>query len=374
MPRSWGRLVPSAGLPAARARAVQLRENNQQRAPSSTPPFGVYAEMEVLNSDFTDRQFPADGAGNLYRAIGKGNLDYLEDPRLYEGWEYYEKLTNGAEYDWTDLIELTRVLNLTPAEAWFESLGRVADIREWVTLFRRQHRAGQHRDESRHRRQATTPAGITDPRFRLVIHDLDSVLGVYGGLDAPLLRATNNPAIRHFLAAARGCPALFRRTSPVGGSRSRPEAVADLMRQFLGDFAPPEAIRAMQDAYQARAAFIRAQIPELLEVNVSLPVVEGVQVSDNAVMALTGQADLTRARAVRVSGAPADWDALSGQWTLNSLALLPEWIGCWCRASTRPARSWVGGQAGVASWRAARSSSWQPAADTLWTAAEGMPR
>lgn len=70
-------LARKAGLPAARARAVQLRENNQQRAPASFSPFGVYAELEVLNSDFAARQFPLDDAGNLYQAIGGGNLDYL---------------------------------------------------------------------------------------------------------------------------------------------------------------------------------------------------------------------------------------------------------------------------------------------------------
>jgi hypothetical protein len=318
-------LARRAGLPAARARAVQLRENNVQKAPAAYPPFGVYAEVEVLNGDFAERQFPADGAGNLYQAIGMGNLDYLADPALYRDPRYYEKRSNTAEDDWSDLVELTRVLNTTPPETWLPALERVADVGEWITFFAANTvlangetalGTGGPGDYYLYR-------GVNDPRFRLVIHDLDSVLGVSAGVNQPLWRATNNPAIHRFLTDPAIAPRYLAEVRRLMDEVLTPGHVEDLIEQFLGDFVPAATRRAMLEAYRARLAFLRDQMPAGLSVAAELPEVEGVQVLSNAVINLRGRADPTRTVAVRISGRSAAWNPLTGDWQVEDLPLLP---------------------------------------------------
>jgi hypothetical protein len=284
-------LSRKAGLPAARARAVQLRENNRQRAPVGISPFGVYAELEVLNGDFAARQFPLDDAGNLYQAIGGGNLDYLGDlPGPYRDPTAYEKRTNTAEDDWSDLIELTSVLNRTPVETWFPELSRVAEIPEWITYFAVNTviantetglGTGGPGDYALYR-------GMSDERFRLLIHDLDSVLGVSGGLDRPLLRATNNPAIHRFLTAPEITPAYFAELGWMIEGPLAPAEVDAQVDQLLGDFVPSSTRQQLKAAYRTRVAFIRSQLPTGLAVSTALPLTEGIQVATNAVVRCPG--------------------------------------------------------------------------------------
>jgi len=367
-------LARRAGLPAARARAVQLRENNVQKAPAAYPPFGVYAEVEVLNSDFAERQFPTDGAGNVYQAIGKGNLDYLDDPALYRQPEYYEKRSNTAEDDWSDLIELTRVLNRTPPERWLAALERVADVAEWVTYFAVNTvlanaetglGTGGPGDYFLYR-------GVSDPRFRLLIHDLDSVLGTAAGVNQPLWRATNNPAIHRFLTDPAIAPRYLAEVRRLMDEALSPEQVGALIEQWLGDFVPAATRRAMLEAYRARVAFIKAQLPLDLSLTADLPEVEGLQVTSNAVVTLRGVADPARTVAVRVSGQPAAWDPLTGAWRVEDFALLPGVNRLLVQAldtaggvvSETVARVW---RRGVAYQAVAGLLS----GDTTWTAAAG---
>ncbi len=318
-------LARRAGLPAARARAVQLRENNAQKAPAAYTPFGVYAEVEVLNSDFADRQFPGDGAGNLYQAIGKGNLDYLDDPALYRHPEYYEKRSNLAEDDWTDLIELTRVLNTTPPDAWEAELRRVADVDQWITYFAVNTvlanaesglGTGGPGDYYLYR-------GVRDPRFRLILHDLDSVLGVNAGVEQPLWRATNNPAIHKFLTAPGIAPRYLAEVRRLIERDLHPDRVGEWLEQFLGDFVPLATRRAMLNAYRARVNFLSASMPTGLSAQTELSAVGEVRVTTNATCSLSGMADPAVTRAVRVSGVPAAWDPLTGAWRAEAQPLTP---------------------------------------------------
>jgi len=58
-----------AGMPAAEATAVLTHVNGLNRTDSTNPYFDTYAHMEVIDSDFADKHFPNDDAGNVYRVI-----------------------------------------------------------------------------------------------------------------------------------------------------------------------------------------------------------------------------------------------------------------------------------------------------------------
>jgi len=76
-----------AGMPAAEATAVLTRVNGLNRTDSTNPYFDTYAHMEVIDGDFTDKHFPDDDAGNVYRVIDpdkQADLTYVvTDPASY---------------------------------------------------------------------------------------------------------------------------------------------------------------------------------------------------------------------------------------------------------------------------------------------------
>jgi hypothetical protein len=168
-----------AGLPASKARLVQVRENNAQLAGTNAPPYGCYAELQVQNSDFARRQFPLDSSGNLYHGNPDGDLSYKGPASdAYRRPEAYTKETNVSEDDWSDLIELTRVLNVVPEADYSREVRRVANLEEWVryfavnTLLGNQETGlgtGGPNDYALYR-------GQVDPRFQLLIYDLDSTI------------------------------------------------------------------------------------------------------------------------------------------------------------------------------------------------------
>lgn len=319
-------LARRAGLPAAKVRAVQLRQNNRQLASTNVSPFGVYAQVEVLNSEFARSQFPLDSSGNLYHAIGGGNLDYLgELPESYREPTRYRKRNNTAEDDWTDLIRLTRVLNTTSPDRWYAELQQVADVSEWVSYFA----VNTVLANAESGLGTGGPGdyalydGVADPRFRLLIYDLDSVLGVEGGVETPLLRATNNPAIRRFLTAPEVAPQYYRELNRLVDGPLRSDAVNALIDELLGDWVPPGAIQFLKDSHVSRIAFIRSHIPAGLTVATTQSSYLWQWVSSNGVANVYGQANPEVTRQVLVNGQPAVWDPLTGGWSAYATNLLP---------------------------------------------------
>ncbi len=100
---------------------------------------GVYQRLEAIDEDFLSREFPGDDDGNLYRPVdtgsGSGNLDYLGEDNLDRYQARYIKASNTDANDYTDLIELTRVLNETPAADYVQAVEALLDVEEWVRYF-----------------------------------------------------------------------------------------------------------------------------------------------------------------------------------------------------------------------------------------------
>ena len=80
---------------------------------------GFYVQVEQVDKDFLDENFPDDN-GNLYKAMGGGaTLEYRGDDKLFYRDEYTLE-TNEELDDWTGLITMIDNLNNSPAEQFIE--------------------------------------------------------------------------------------------------------------------------------------------------------------------------------------------------------------------------------------------------------------
>jgi hypothetical protein len=314
------------GLPGTEARLVQVRENDQQLATNDGPPFGSYAHVEALDSVYIRRQFSLDPSGNLYHPLGNANLDYLgEDPAAYSAPGYYVKDTNTRQADWTDIVELTRVLNTTPAETYGSEVRRVADADGWVRYFALNTLLGNMETSlgAGGPGDYTLYRGVNDRRFRLMLHDLDSLLGLFGGVEAPLFRATNNPAVRRFLTSPDFAPLYYADLLHLMDTLFLPENIHPIMDQFLGGYVPGSALQAMKNFVVARNNFVRSRIPLAFGVTTNLPVLNTYWVATNATLALQGSANAVHTRRVLVNGREATWSPWQGTWEVKEVPLLP---------------------------------------------------
>ena len=317
-------LFRKAGVPGANVRAVQVRENNTQKAGPIAPQFSAYAEVEVLDNQFAETHFPLDPKGNLYRADGE--LTYLgEDQNLYKGQGFYHKMSNLSEADWSDVVELTRVLTTTPDELFTQEVNRVVNVREWMrylavdTLISDQETSiatGGKGDYALHR-------GIADPRFVLIPYDLDSVMGAFGGVTTSILRATNNPAINRMLKWPDFASIYYGELRRLSDTVFAPEQINPLIEQILETYVTPESIANIQNFAAARRAFVLSQIPSGFTVATELPSASGYLLEIDSQTSLAGTADAATTGRILVNGLEASWNVLEGRWSIQSVPLLP---------------------------------------------------
>ncbi|MEY2408611.1 MAG: hypothetical protein QOF48_1281 [Verrucomicrobiota bacterium] len=172
-------IAKKGGLAGADSRAAQVRVNNVNRATSGTGMLGSYALNEELGSEWAAQHFPQDSAGNVYRAA--------RDIAPYE-WAYrgplvnsyintYFKSDNSSAYDWSDLIQLHRIVGTNDLFTT-ANVRQVANIEEWCRYYaimalygntETSPNGGYNDDYFMYR-------GVNDPRFMLMYYDNDSIL------------------------------------------------------------------------------------------------------------------------------------------------------------------------------------------------------
>jgi len=119
-------LAATAGLAAPRSNFAALYVNDEY--------WGLYILGEIVNGDFLKNHFAkGDDGGNLYKASDPGaNLAYLgDDPASYQ--RFFSKESNEDANDWTDLIELARVFDQTPAAELPAKLESLIDVDSFLT-------------------------------------------------------------------------------------------------------------------------------------------------------------------------------------------------------------------------------------------------
>ncbi|MHB8521724.1 MAG: lamin tail domain-containing protein [Limisphaerales bacterium] len=339
---SW--TFQAGGFPVQDSRAVQVRVNGADLsgvAPSIT--FGSYALNEVLNSEYAHHHFPLDPGGNIYKCFRtdspgfacdnnpppyqEADLSYLGvNPDLYR--VVYFKHTNAEADDWSDLIELTRVLTQTPDALYTQEVRRVVDVDEWMnyfainTLLDNNETAlcnGIGDDFALYR-------GNVDTRFQVLPYDLDTLFGegsTPGVVNHDLFRAAKIPAINRFLKWPEFAPIYYRQLKRLIDGPFADVRMNRLLDESLGDYVPGITLSRMKTFLSARSAYVRSQIPLTLAVTSTLPVVNGYFRTTSATVSLSGQANVIDARAVLVNGANANWTAWQGTWSAAGVPLHP---------------------------------------------------
>ncbi len=311
-----------AGLPSSTATPVQVRVNGNDLLGSP------YAAIEVPDGDFADRQFPGDGAGNVYKSLRQGgnhgDLRYEgQDADQYR--DTYFKLSNEEQDDWTDLIHLTEVLNNAPEETYFEDVSRVIDVQQWMRFLALQallsnNETGLYRgygdDFAMYR-------GVDDPRFVLLPHDLDSLLGTGGGsTSANIFTYRNVDGLTRLMNHPDFIPLYYGALLETIETFFNSEVLGPLFDQVLGSWASTGRITAMKNFVAARVGRVLSQIPQKFTARTTLPLVDGYRRTNVSAAALTGNAHGADTRSVLVNGTSVTFNGATSQWT-SGLEVVP---------------------------------------------------
>ncbi len=313
-------LFQLAGLVAPRATPVYMFSNNTNLNNGST-----YAQIEPLGSEFISRHFPLDDDGNLYKGRrpdesppggqGAGLVYFGEDPAPYVS---YSKLTNEEDADWSDVIQLTNILNNAPAESYIEQIGSVINIDQWLrhmvmhalvsnTEFGLLTGDRLGDDYAMYR-------GVNDTRFQFVPHDLDSL---FSQASRTLVPAANVPALNRMLVH----PVLRQRyfdvmLELVDDVLESPES-REVVRNALAPMNDPAATQSVLNFMTARAQFVKNSLQPGIQVQTALPQTNGRIETKETGLGLWGTVDY-RANSILVNGTPAFLNTSNGQWELGS--------------------------------------------------------
>jgi len=317
-----------AGLPAADATAVQVRVNGQNLAESGVRMYGSYAALEVLDSDWAEHHFPEDGNGNLYRCGEYTNgreadLDYEgEDPNAYR--DAYFKKTNEADDDWSDLIQLTYVLDNAPDDNFVEQVGQVLHLQQWLRYLAVDSLLGNLEGGLNYTGRGDDYAlyrGLEDPRFMLVPHDLDTLMG-QGGRTPDPDRSILDPyrgvaGLERMLSRPDTVPMYYRQFLDLIDTVFAPENFDPFLDRLLGDWVPSSRVDDMKQFMAERIPYVLAPIPQEFAIQCDLPLSGEYYYTTADIITLDGAADATKTRSVLVNGRPADWDGVTGRWSLG---------------------------------------------------------
>ena len=260
-----------AGLPAAQARAVQLRFNGSNESRSDAQMYGSYAHVEVLDNEWAADHFPLDDDGNAYSKRRGGGFD-CDERLIYLGDQIqsyincaYDKESNSGENDWSDLMAMLFAVDdaTTPDVEYVQAMERNANVQLWLRYF------AVHYLMNYNETALGTVAnddynlyrGVIDPRFMLLPHDFDSIFGTAGNAANSIFLATETDNVDRFLFHPEFEPRYYEEFRFQLANAFAAENVESLMDQVLGDWVPAGALQSMKDNAAGRRNSALSQLP-----------------------------------------------------------------------------------------------------------------
>jgi hypothetical protein len=304
-------LMVRAGVPTQESAIAKVRLNGVDLAQTGSRMFGRYARLEGRGGPWAENHYPDDPDGNFYRLddhdtggadppgdLGSGEFRYEgTDPGAYS--DTFIKETNKEENDYSDLINLARVASAPvtggsaaqPAisdAAYPAALAAVLDIDEAFRFFAADALIGNREGGLQDGRgdDASLYAGVIDPRFRFIPHDLDTVFDIgdvtggvtrnifgFDGSNAPgtgvlgLARLFNHPQLapRYYAALLNALDTWFNNAT-----------IDPIIDQIMEGWVPPtdgvaqnRSINDIKAYVGARRANVLAQIPQTYSATVT---------------------------------------------------------------------------------------------------------
>ena len=334
----------AAGLPVYESKAVQVRLNGLNHAAPENASlahpfehhFGIYVHNQPINGDYAKEHYPLDSGGNLYRMTGRGTAwDYFPDSsdpgRDYRsvGWE---KENNKAANDWSDLQRFLQIMSTSPGD--LPQVESVMDLDSWLRnlavgtiLTNAENSIFTGRDDD-----YALYCG-SNGRFKLIPHDLDTILG--SGDDTAIDINRLPFTILDFVERGESFsqleplfrnPEVLQRYYKILSDLLRgpfAEGPAELLIDEALTWTPPSIAESAKQFLAARRANILSRIHRPLEATTNLSTTGGLPTSPDGSADLTGTCDVTRAVSVSVNGVAVTLDHATGSWQHSVSGLHP---------------------------------------------------
>ena len=393
-------LASRAGIAGQWSTPVQVRVNNVDLATSGNTDgmYGSYSYVEVEDKNLVGNHFPTDAKGNYYRGTDGGhnaNLAFIDNnPASY--YVKYPKQTNKEVNDYTDLINLTRALSApstgTNAAAYAAGINANLDVKEWMRYFAFNILVGNFETSlgTGYGDDFALYRGINDTHFKLVAHDLDSILTLGDPTDSPpppavnqsIFRATAVATIKTLMQFPDFAQIYFQQLKDLAENVFTPAEMNRVLHHALDGYVPKANVDAAANQAAARGVAVLAQIPMTLAVTSTPAAVNGYPQASNAAtlnaMVLGGSANALVTKSVLVNGKPAAYTAYQGAWTITNAGNTLGLQGGLNRVIVREldGNSKEVGRTFVDVWYSAPvgTSVAALAGNTIWTAANGPYR
>ncbi|MBN2181939.1 MAG: lamin tail domain-containing protein [Sedimentisphaerales bacterium] len=349
-------LFQLAGLPAANATAIQVRVNGENLALSDyDTTYGSYVHMEVYDSDWAANHFPDDDKGNLYRCtyviLPNGSriyadLDYKEkrgeipNPDDYRG--NYPKRTNASQDDYSDLFYLIDKLNNPdiPDDDFVSEVATAIDVEKWLRFIVVDSLLGNKEgglatgsgdDFAMYR-------GIEDPRFLLMPHDLDTILGHSYEPDRNIFTYDDVDGLDRLLHHPDIIKLYYQQYEELTKTVFAPENIFTVIDELLGDWVPDSEIsgnHGIQEflvnridsilSYGQQNSDDNPQIPQQFSIECDLTFSNGFYLAESNLVnsgTIYGTANAINTCSVTVNSLPANWSQKNGTWSNKENILL----------------------------------------------------
>jgi hypothetical protein len=324
------KLFTTAGLAAPEARPIQLRINGSVQNMPGEPNLGAYVHMEPLNSDFLKKHIPADSSGNMYRkrrpstdlAFENGDISAY----IANGWE---KQTNTSDWIWTDLDAMHAAFNDTSNPNYIANLEASINVDQWLRwisimtiLANGETNIANGTDDD-----YAINGGVTDQRFILLPHDLDTILGL--GDSSSISDPTHTiydmftdgstiPVLEDFILHPDILPRYHAQLNDLlltTFAKNRFDFMVDSVTGSLLSNATRSSIKSFMDQ---RRAYISGEIQPPLTVTSGLSISNGFPVTSANFVALSGTAAVQNTRSIRINGQAVSFNTSTGQWTFGT--------------------------------------------------------
>ncbi len=267
-------LSRKAGLDSEFARIVRVYINGTNNSPPTGgfQSWACYIHVEAPNGDLATAHWPEDDGGNIYRAGGnrQAYLNYLGTNAASYVTAGYDKASNIAENDYTDLMNLTFALGAatTPDSNYTAAVRAIVNVDAWMLYFAM--------DSILFNQETLIANGDGDDyglyfapkekRFYFIAHDWDTIMNqgdTAGTVSGPIFRADGGltPNVTRFMHWPEFEPIYYATLRRLCTTTLSPAEVARILDEGLGGFVPTATIDSMKQFHTNRVAHILSILP-----------------------------------------------------------------------------------------------------------------